>query len=85
MKVTFAALLAIPALAAAFTAVSQPRVAFMTKLEAARSKEEDLELTRQVIASFMDGKGGVVEDSKPTPAPAPAPAPSTEQAASKEE
>jgi hypothetical protein len=50
MKLSVAALLLLPAVSAAF-APSQPR-AFSTSLDAAKSKEEDLEMTRQVIASF---------------------------------
>jgi len=53
MKLSVATLLLLPALSAAF-APAQPR-AFATSLDAAKSKEEDLEMTRQVIASFMDG------------------------------
>ena len=63
-----AAFLVLPALTAAF-APSQPRVAFTTSLaaKAAKSKEEDLELTRKVIAEFV----GI--SSSPAPAPAGAP------------
>lgn len=68
MKLSVLALLALPALTAAF-APAQSRVAFMTSLNVAKSKEEDLELTRQVIDNFMDG-----DSSEPAPAPAPAPA-----------
>jgi hypothetical protein len=53
MKSSIATLFLIPALAAAFIPI-QPR-AFFTSLnaaKAAKSKEEDLELTRQVIARF---------------------------------
>eukprot|EP00980_Cylindrotheca_fusiformis_P024449 scaffold11926_cov126-Cylindrotheca_fusiformis.AAC.2 len=53
MKLSVSILLLIPALSAAF-APAQPRP-FSSSLDAARSKEEDLEMTRQVIASFMDG------------------------------
>ena len=66
MKLSFALLLAVPAFAAAFVPV-QPR-AFGTSLNAApaKSKEEDLELTRKVIASFMG------DEEAPAPAEAPA-------------
>ena len=53
MKLSIATLFIIPALAAAFIPI-QPQ-AFITSLnaaKAAKSKEEDLELTRQVIARF---------------------------------
>jgi len=55
MKLSIAALLMLPAMAAAFIPV-QPRAFVPTSLnaaKAAKSKEEDLELTRQVIAKFM--------------------------------
>lgn len=72
MKLSLAVLLAIPAVVTAFVPV-QPR-AFGTSLNAAaaKSKEEDLELTRQVIAKFMDG------DDAPAPAEAPAAEPEAE-------
>jgi hypothetical protein len=54
MKFSVAALLLLPALSAAF-APAQGR-AFATSLDAAKSKEEDLEMTKQVIASFMDSE-----------------------------
>ena len=77
MKLSFAVLLAVPAFAAAFVPV-QPR-AFGTSLNAApaKSKEEDLELTRKVIANFMDG-----DDA---PAAPPAEAPAAEPAAEEKE
>ena len=50
MKLSIVTLLALPALAAAFIP-AQPR-AFVTSLGI--TKEEDLELTRKVIAGFMD-------------------------------
>lgn len=64
MKLSVATLLIIPAMAAAFIPV-QPRAFVATSLsaaKAAKSKEEDLELTRQVIAKFM---GDDVEEEKP--------------------
>lgn len=73
MKLSVVALLALPALTAAF-APAQSRVAFMTSLNAgtaAASKEADLELTRKVIAKFMDGDSS---ESAPDPAPEAAPA-----------
>ena len=72
MKFSVVALLALPALTAAF-APAQPRVAFMTSMNAAAaaaSKEEDLELTRKVIAQFRDGDSSE-EAAAPTPEPAP--------------
>ena len=52
MKLSIVAVLLLPALTAAF-APSQP-IASRTSLEAApKTKEEDLELTRKVIASFF--------------------------------
>lgn len=52
MKLSIATLLILPALTAAFMP-AQPR-AFRTSLEAApKTKEEDLELTRKVIATFF--------------------------------
>lgn len=55
MKLSIATLLMIPAMAAAFIPV-QPRAFVSTSLnaaKAAKSKEEDIELTRLVIAKFM--------------------------------
>ena len=54
MKLSVATLLVLPALTAAF-APSNPRAAFATSLsaKAAKSKEEDLEMTRKVIAEFV--------------------------------
>ena len=52
------------------TVPSTQRVAFcLSAAAAAKSKEEDLELTRQVIAKFVG-----MEESSEAPAPAPAPA-----------
>ena len=59
MKLSVAALLLLPALTAAFAPAHSRSVS--TSLDAAKSKEEDLEMTRQVIASFFDGDS---EDSK---------------------
>lgn len=59
MKLSVAALLLLPALTAAFAPAHSRSVS--TSLEAAKTKEEDLEMTRQVIASFFDGDS---EDSK---------------------
>jgi hypothetical protein len=71
MKLSTAILVALPALTAAFSP-AQPRVSFVTasalNAKAAKSKEEDLELTRKVIADFV----GI--SSSPAPAPAAAPA-----------
>ena len=70
MKLSIAILVALPALTAAF-APSQPRVSFVTaavlNAKAANSHEEDLELTRKVIADFV----GI--STSPAPAPAAAP------------
>eukprot|EP00339_Tiarina_fusa_P012166 CAMPEP_0116998492 /NCGR_PEP_ID=MMETSP0472-20121206/1545_1 /TAXON_ID=693140 ORGANISM="Tiarina fusus, Strain LIS" /NCGR_SAMPLE_ID=MMETSP0472 /ASSEMBLY_ACC=CAM_ASM_000603 /LENGTH=72 /DNA_ID=CAMNT_0004697661 /DNA_START=97 /DNA_END=315 /DNA_ORIENTATION=- len=66
MKFSLAVLIAMPAIAAAF-APSQPRV-FITSLNAggaAATKEEDLDLTRKVIAQFIDG-----DQEEPTAPPA---------------
>eukprot|EP00526_Cylindrotheca_closterium_P025135 CAMPEP_0113640852 /NCGR_PEP_ID=MMETSP0017_2-20120614/21441_1 /TAXON_ID=2856 /ORGANISM="Cylindrotheca closterium" /LENGTH=70 /DNA_ID=CAMNT_0000552155 /DNA_START=53 /DNA_END=265 /DNA_ORIENTATION=+ /assembly_acc=CAM_ASM_000147 len=52
MKLSIIAVMLLPALSAAFSP-SQPR-AFNTALEGAKSYEEDLEMTRQVIATFND-------------------------------
>ena len=55
MKFSVAALFLLPAFASAFVS-TQPR-AFVSSLSAtaAATKEEDLELTRKVIAQFNDG------------------------------
>jgi hypothetical protein len=54
MKLSVAALLMLPAMAAAFVP-AQPRAFGSSSLsaKAAKSKEEDLELTKKVIAKFM--------------------------------
>lgn len=71
MKLSTAILVALPALTAAF-APAQPRASFVAasvlNAKAAKSREEDLELTRKVIADFV----GI--SSSPAPAPAAAPA-----------
>eukprot|EP00538_Stauroneis_constricta_P003683 CAMPEP_0119567106 /NCGR_PEP_ID=MMETSP1352-20130426/34999_1 /TAXON_ID=265584 /ORGANISM="Stauroneis constricta, Strain CCMP1120" /LENGTH=85 /DNA_ID=CAMNT_0007616311 /DNA_START=30 /DNA_END=287 /DNA_ORIENTATION=+ len=69
MKFSAALLLAIPAVTSAFSPSShqQQTRAFVTKVQAkpAASKEEDLELTRKVIAEF---NGGLSGGSAPEPA-----------------
>ena len=54
MKLSVATLLILPAFAVAF-APAHPQAAFATSLsaKAAKSKEEDLEMTRKVIADFV--------------------------------
>ncbi|KAL3938690.1 MAG: hypothetical protein SGBAC_006445 [Bacillariaceae sp.] len=54
MKLSIIAVMFLPALSAAFSP-SQPR-AFNTALEGAKTFEEDLEMTRAVIASFNGDK-----------------------------
>ncbi len=64
MKLSITVLLVLPAMATAFIPV-QPRAFVTTTLnaaKAAKSKEEDIELTRQVIAKFM---GDDVEEEQP--------------------
>jgi hypothetical protein len=73
MKLSVITLLALPAMAAAFVP-AQPR-AFFSSL--AVTKEEDLELTRQVIADHIDISGG--EAPAPAAEEAPAPAPVEEE------
>ena len=56
MKFSIATLLLLPALSAAFApAAVQPRR--VSALNGAKTFEEDLELTREVIAKFMDSQG----------------------------
>ena len=59
MKLSIVTVLLLPALSSAFSP-AQPR-AFNTALDAAKSYEEDLEMTRQVIAQF---NGDKVEEEK---------------------
>ena len=68
MKFSVAALLMMPAMAAAFVPV-QPRAFVATPLsaKAAKSTEEDLELTRKVIAGFMGDEPEPVEETKEEP------------------
>lgn len=62
MKVSLACLLLLPAVVSAFAPASLRQAsASVSSLNGAATFEEDLELTRQVIAKFMDGKG----DDKP--------------------
>lgn len=63
MKFTVATLLMLPALTAAFIP-TQPRAFVGSSLnaKAAKSKEEDLELTRQVINAFAGGSSAPVEE-----------------------
>jgi hypothetical protein len=58
MKFSIATLLLLPALSAAFAPV-QPRgaSAIVSSLNGAKTFEEDLELTREVIAKFMESQG----------------------------
>ena len=59
MKFSSAVLFLLPAIASAFAPA--PRVSRATSsMSAAKSFEEDLEKTRAVIASFMDGRDGSV-------------------------
>lgn len=75
MKLSVVYCLALPAVAAAFSSPAFVAKRSNTALnvvtgpkgKAANSKDQDLELTREVIASFMG-------DDEPAPAPAPAPA-----------
>jgi hypothetical protein len=63
MKTSLVTMLFLPAVALAFAPKSQPRAGVTTwpLKGGASTYEEDLELTRQVIAKFMDGQG----DDKP--------------------
>jgi hypothetical protein len=61
MKLPVATLLVLPALTSAFIASQPPRASFVTEFRAASTFEEDLELTRDVIAKFMDAKEGKPE------------------------
>lgn len=63
MKLSIATLLFLPATVTAFMP-TQPRTFISTSLSAAKTKEEDIELTRKVIASFMDD----AEESQPAKA-----------------
>lgn len=67
MKLSVAALLALPAMAAAFSpSIGKP--AFTTQLSAkgAASKEEDLEMTRKLILDFI-GQDPSEEEAAPAP------------------
>eukprot|EP00536_Pseudo-nitzschia_multiseries_P015264 jgi/Psemu1/69421/estExt_Genemark1.C_8480015 len=57
MKFSVAIALLLPALASAFAPTMQVTRA-ASSLSSAKSFEEDLEKTRQVILSFMDGEDG---------------------------
>jgi hypothetical protein len=59
MKFSLASLLLLPAMVSAFAPASQRQTfVSVSSLNGAATFEEDLELTRQVIAKHMDGKGG---------------------------
>ena len=72
MKLSAVVVLALPALAGAFSpSVSINRPAFSTKLQMAKpaaSKEEDLELTRKVILEHI---GAEADEEPPKAEPAP--------------
>lgn len=62
MKFSLATLFLFPSVVCAFAPASPARTFISTSpLNGAATYEEDLELTRQVIAKFLDGKG----DEKP--------------------
>ena len=72
MKFSVAIVLLLPTLASAFAPAHQVTRA-ASSLSAAKTFEEDLEKTRAVIASFMDGQDGsepaeVVEEESTTEA-----------------
>ncbi len=63
MKFSASVLLLLPAFASAFTpAAKVVRATSSLSAAPAESFDEDLEKTRAVIASFMDGDDGVVAD-----------------------
>lgn len=69
MKVSVSTFLLLPALVSTFTPNHQVTRSTLS-LSAAKSFEEDLEMTRAVIASFVDGRDGSeptedVEESSP--------------------
>ena len=64
MKLSLVALVLLP-MASAFAPAAQSRVA-STSMNAAKSFEEDLEMTREVIGKFMESKG-----EKPVSTPPP--------------
>jgi hypothetical protein len=78
MKFSLATVLFLPALSVAFAPVQQPRVvASSTSLNGAKTFEEDLELTREVIAKFMESQGET--SSKPAEKKEEAAAPAEEE------
>ena len=78
MKVLAAALALLVASASAFAPTVSRTNKFQLPAKAASSKEEDLELTRQVIAQFVGSK----EEGSEAPAPAP---PKKEEESKKDE
>jgi hypothetical protein len=66
MKLTFAALFLLPTTASAFIPAQSARFTTSSSLKAAKTFEEDLELTREVISKFMESRG-----EKPVEPPAP--------------
>lgn len=76
MKTTFALVLLSALSATAFVPAYQRT---QTSHLSAKSKEEDIELTRKVIADFF----GTSEDEAPAKAPAPAPAAADDEAPKK--
>ena len=65
MKLSVAALLLLPALSAAFAPAQSRSFATSLNAAAAKSKEEDLEMTRQVIARFFDGDSEDAKEEEP--------------------
>jgi hypothetical protein len=66
MKCSVATLLLLPAMASAFAPAQTVSVMSSSAMSAAKTFEEDLELTREVISKFMESQG-----EKPVEPPAP--------------
>ena len=73
MKIAAALVLSFAVSAQAFVPVHQPSPvtsALGANAKPAKSAEEDLDLTRKVIASFLGDDGSSDDSSAPAPAPA---------------
>ncbi|KAG7346549.1 hypothetical protein IV203_005617 [Nitzschia inconspicua] len=66
MKFSFAAVLIFPGMVSAFAPAQTVGVVSSSSISAAKTFEEDLEMTREVISKFMESQG-----EKPVEPPAP--------------
>jgi predicted RNase H-like HicB family nuclease len=67
MKFSVATLLLLPAMASAFAPSQRVVVSSSSALSAAKTFEEDLQMTREVITKFMESQGETVSSEPAAP------------------